>query len=109
MSLDLLSIIYYCFYYAYCIGILTPFEFNIIFIIYFQVELVNEQRKAAKAAGDACPKPTLEVRGYDFGLVWTEDGLLDELMCTTIRYDRCEEAEIYKSEDWNKKCTNTKE
>ena len=85
--------------------ILTPFEFNIIFIIYFQVELVNEQRTRAKKKGDECPKPTLEVRGYDFGLVWTEDGLLDKLMCKTIRYDRCVEAEIYTDEAWNKKCT----
>jgi len=69
------------------------------------VELVNEQRTRAKKKGDECPKPTLEVRGYDFGLVWTEDGLLDKLMCKTIRYDRCVEAEIYTDEDWNKKCT----
>ena len=100
MSLDIL---------LFLLCILTPFEFNIIFIIYFQVKLINEQRTRAKDAKYECPKPTLEVRGYDFGLVWTEDGLLDELMCKTIRYDRCEEAEIYKGEEWNKKCTNTKE
>jgi len=69
------------------------------------VKLINEQRKAAKVAKDICPQHTLEVRGYDFGLVWTEDGLLDKLMCKTIRYDRCVEAEIYTDEDWNKKCT----